>query len=171
MSGFSGDTFKSILGGGIPGRQPVGGFIQDTVFNNDRGINRSVLRKSFGNMFNTGLDSSPLQIATKGDSLCGSFRAATMAGDVIGSINSATNIKYGVEHNNIVKQYSSLNLNNGSIRRNGSSSYSGDPKYVYDNSDFLRYKKLKSINQTYNDMTLGGDQNNGSKAAKTRIKM
>lgn len=171
MSGFSGDSFKSILGGGIKGSQPVGGFIKDALFNNDRVVNRSVLRKSFGNMFNNGLDSSPLQMASKSVSLCGSFRAATMAGDVLGSVNSATNIKYGVEHNSIVKQYSSLNLNNGSIRRNGSASYSGDPKYVYDTSDFLRYKKLKSINQTYNDLTLGGDQHNASKAANTRIKM
>ena len=171
MSGFSGDTFKSVLGGGVPGSQPLGGFYKDSQFGNDRAVNRSVLRKSFGNMFNDGLNSSPLQMATKGNSLCGSFRAATMAGDVVGQVNSATNIKYGVEHNSTGKQFSSLNLNPDGIRRDGSASYAGNPRMVYDSSDFLRYKKLKTINQTYNDKTLGGDQYNGSKAAKTRVKM
>ena len=92
MSGFSRDTFSSILGGGIPGNQPIGGGYRDTAFENTRGVTRSVLRRSFGNLYNDGLDSSPLQIATRGESNCGSFRAATMAGDVVGSVNSATNI-------------------------------------------------------------------------------
>lgn len=171
MSGFSGDVFKSILGGGIPGSQPVGGFYKDTLYGNERAVNRSVLRKSFGNMYNDGLDNSPLQIATKSNSLCGSFRAATMAGDVLGKVNSATNIKYGTEHNNLGKQFASLNLNPGGLRRDGGASYSGNPRKVYDTSDFLRYKKLKTINQNYNDVTLGGDQNNASQTALSRLKI
>ncbi len=171
MSGFSGDTFKSVLGGGVPGSQPVGGFYKDSLFGNERGVNRSVLRRSFGNLFNDGLNSSPLQMATKSTSQCGSFRAATMAGDVVGSVNSATNVKYGVEHNSTGTHFASLNLNPGGIRRNGESSYAGNPRHVYDSSDFLRYKKLKSINQTYNDRTLGGDQSSASQHAWARVKM
>ena len=171
MSVFSGDVFKSILGGGIPGSQPVGGFYRDSLLGNERAVNRTVLRKSFGNMYNDGLDSSPLQLATKSTSLCGSFRAATMAGDVLGKVNSATNKKYGIEHNNIGKQFASLNFNPGGLRRDGAASYAGNPRKVYDASDFLRYKKLKTINQNYNDKTLGGDQNNASQHAWSRVKM
>ena len=171
MSGFSGDTFKSVLGGGIPGNQPLGGFYKDCLYGNERAVNRSVLRRSFGNLFNNGLNSSPLQLATKSASLCGSFRAATMAGDVLGQVNSATNKKYGIEHNNIGTQFASLNLNPGGIRRNGDASYAGNPSKVYDASDFLRYKKLKTINQNYNDRTLGGDQSNASQQAWSRLKM
>lgn len=178
MSGFLTDSFKSILGGGIPGSQPIGvGYVAsgigslDTITGNSRGVNRSVLRRSFGNMYNDGLQSSPLQIATKSTSLCGSFRAATMAGDVLGEVNSATNKKYGIEHNNVGKQFSSLNLNQGGLRRDGAASYAGNPKKVYDASDFIRYKKLKSINQTYNDKSAGGDQHNASQHAWSRVKM
>ena len=146
-------------------------FSDDSLFGNDRAISRSVLRKSFGNMYNDGLNSSPLQLATKGNSLCGSFRAATMAGDVNGQVNSATNVIYGVEHNTVGKQFASLNLNQGCLRRNGNASYAGDPKRVYDSSDFLRYKKLKTINQTYNDLTLGGDKNKASQQVWSRLKM
>lgn len=171
MSGFSGDVFKSILGSGIPGSQPVGGFYKDSLFGNERAVNRSVLRKSFGNMYNDGLESSPLQLATKSSSLCGSFRAATMAGDVLGEVNSATNKKYGTEHNNIGKQFASLNLNPGGLRRDGGASYAGNPRKVYDASDFLRYKKLKTINQNYNDKTLGGDEHNASQHAWRKLRI
>lgn len=171
MSGFSENTFKSVLGGGISGSQPLGGSYRDSQFANDRAINRSVLRRSFGNMYNDGLASSPVVIASKGNSLCGSFRAATMAGDVVGEVNSSTNKKYGIEHNTTGKQFASLNLNQGSIRRDGNASYAGHPKHVYDTSDFLRYKKLKTINQNYNDITLGGDQSNASKRVWGRLKM
>lgn len=172
MAGFSGDNiFKSILGGGVPGNQPIGGFYIDSLYGNDRGVNRSVLRRSFGNLFNDGLDSSPVEIATKGQSRCGSFRAATMSGDVIGSVNSATNIKYGVEHNSTGTYFTRLPLNTGGIRQDGSASYAGNPRHVYDSSDFLRYKKLKSINQTYNDLTFGGDNNHASQEAWRRLRI
>ena len=171
MSGFSRDTFRSILGGGVPGNQPVGGGYRDSAFENTRGVTRSVLRRSFGNLYNDGLDSSPLQIATRGESKCGSFRAATMAGDVLGSVNAATNVKYGVEHNTVGQNFASLNLNQGSINRNGNASYAGNPRHVYDTSDFVRYRRLKTINQTYNDLTFGGDQNHATQRTWSRLKM
>ena len=50
-----------------------------------------------------------------------------MAGDVTGQINSATNIKYGVEHNTTGKQFASLNLNQ-EVLEETAPSYAGDPK-------------------------------------------
>lgn len=38
----------------------------------------------------------------------------------------------------------------------------GNGKYVYDSSDYIRFRKLKSLNKTYNDLKYGGDQSNAS---------
>ena len=38
-------------------------------------------------------------------------------------------------------------------------------KYVYYSSDYVRFRKLKSLNKTYNDLSYGGDQNNASYTA------
>ena len=35
----------------------------------------------------------------------------------------------------------------------GGSAYSGNPKYVYDSSDYIRYKKLLAKNSLYNKPT------------------
>jgi len=35
-------------------------------------------------------------------------------------------------------------------------------KYVYDSSDYSRYLKQRAINQTYNNLSNGGDQSSGS---------
>ena len=43
------------------------------------------------------------------------------------------------------------NLNGGALTQNGNSFYAGNPKIVYDASDFTRYKKLKAINKNFND--------------------
>ena len=173
MSGFSTDNKnESILGGGVPGVQPISGCGGSRIiqFGNVNSINRSVLRKSFGNMYNNGLGSSPLTIASKGNSLCGSFRTALMAGDVLGSVNSSTNIKYGVEHKTLGKLFPTRNnINPGGVRRDGDSSYSGNPRHVYDASDFIRYKKLKSINQVYNDKSFGGDESFAQQHAWRRL--
>ena len=38
-------------------------------------------------------------------------------------------------------------------------------KYVYDSSDYIRFKKNQAVNQNYNDLAFGGDQSNGSQVA------
>lgn len=174
MSGFNkDDRFKSILGGGMPGVQPISscGGSRVIQFGNVSGVNRTVLRKSFGNMYNDGLGSSPLSIASRGNSLCGSFRAALMAGDVLGEVNSSTNKKYGFEHNTLGKLFPGRNnINLDGIRRDGKASYAGNPRHVYDSSDFIRYSKLKTINKNYNDKSFGGDESFAQQHAWRRVR-
>lgn len=43
-------------------------------------------------------------------------------------------------------------------------------KYVYDSSDYSRYLKQRSINQTYNNLSNGGDQSNASQSAWRAIR-
>lgn len=38
-------------------------------------------------------------------------------------------------------------------------------KFVYDSSDFTRFKKEKALNKNYNDKSSGGDQSNASQVA------
>lgn len=170
MSGFIGDKKPSKLGGGIPGAQPIGGLYQDSMDGNNRTIDRSILRRSFGNMYIKGLDTSPLKYSNNGKSLCGTFRAAVNGGDVLGTVNQAVDPKYGIEYNN-------LNINhfykstNSSLLNNGQAAYVGNPKKVYDASDYIRYLKLSAKNMTYNDSTTGGDNHYASQSAKARMKM
>jgi hypothetical protein len=43
-------------------------------------------------------------------------------------------------------------------------------KYVYDSSDYSRYLKQRAINQTYNNLSNGGDESNGSQVAWRAIR-
>jgi hypothetical protein len=43
-------------------------------------------------------------------------------------------------------------------------------KYVYDSSDYIRFRKNQAVNQNYNDLSFGGDQYSGSQVASRAIK-
>jgi hypothetical protein len=43
-------------------------------------------------------------------------------------------------------------------------------KYVYDSSDYIRFRKNQAINQNYNDLSFGGNLYNGSQVASRAIK-
>ena len=169
MSGFIGDTMPSMLGKGRPGAQPTGGLYQDAMDGNNRTIDRSILRRSFGNMRNTGLGMSPLYYSNNGGSKCGPFRTAFNAGDVLGTVNQAVNTKYGFEHNNLnVNHFNQLG--NSTLLNNGQSAYVGNPKKVYDASDYVRYLKLAAKNKTYNDSSSGGDDHYAGQSVVARLK-
>ena len=83
------------------------------------------------------------------------FRVATNAGDVLGTVNKgplasmpAPNQLYG------------LNGKRQHYRRDGvhtgPAAYSGNPKYVYDSSNYTRFKGLVAKQKTYNDESFGG---------------
>jgi len=43
-------------------------------------------------------------------------------------------------------------------------------KYVYDSSDFIKYKKLQAITKTYNQLTNGGNEFHGSQVQQRAIR-
>jgi len=173
MSGFIRDTFRtSILGGGIAGFQPQKGIIGDSTIGYDKNIDRIILRRGFGNMFNPGLGTSPLYMSNNGGSKCGPFRCAFNAGDVMGTVNSASDPKYGIEHNSNAKNnHSMFQQSNSGIKRNGNAAYAGNPKHVYDTSDYVRYMRLSTNNRNYNDLTFGGDDHFSQQSAAAKMKM
>ena len=106
---------------------------------NERALYRKHLAKAFGNLHNSGLKSSP---SLYNKNILGPFRTSYNAGDVTTNSIVNTNIKYGREAN----QVSGNNLSRVSgkpdgVSRNGSGMYSGNPRYVYDGSDYTKILK------------------------------
>jgi hypothetical protein len=171
MSGYIGDSFPSKLGGGIPGFQPklIGGSANSNgssgvIGSNLRSLDRLVLRKSLlnsGNLRNKlGKNNSSLAITP--------FRLAFNAGDINNTINDYPMKSLGATTQLNSSNLSRINANKDGIRY-GSSGYSGNPKYVYDSSDYIKFKKLKSKLVTYNDSSYGG-ANNGSYSFLRRVR-
>jgi len=123
-----------------------------------RAVYRKQLSKSFGNNYNSGLGKSPLLY---NKNILGPFRTSFNAGDVVTNRIENTNIKYG----KVPNQVGGNNLSrvqgkaDGISGQNGKAMYSGNPRHVYDGSDYARYKKLAAINKNFNDTTYG----NGTK--------
>ena len=100
------------------------------------------------------------------------FRKAFNAGDMLTRNNSATSTLLGKPPNqvNSLRNMFGWQNNAGSVRQEENGSfYSGNPRFVYDGSDYARFKKLQAINRNYNDITFGGDQHSASQQAYRRV--
>ena len=53
---------------------------------------------------------------------------------------------------------------------NNVSLWSGNNKWVYDGADYVRFKKLQAKNRNFNDVSWGGDRNNASQTALSRVR-
>ena len=161
-------TTVSSLGGGIPGSQPnlIGGGSNSTsstgmVGGGERSLSRAYLRRAFGNSWLSSNIRSPNYYVVKRQSKTTPFRAIMSAGDVNGSVNSAGS--RDLPNINQLQRPRVQGTQNivGGPRNDGTSYYTGNPKYVYDSSTYTKYKQLKSVNKTYDDKSFGGS-NNGS---------
>ena len=161
-------SFKQTdLGGNPKGKQPMlFGFMEG---GNERSTNRKYLTRAFGNMKNDGLGSSP---ALYPKNILGPFRTAYNAGDVITNNIEPTNIIYGREANQVGgNNLSRLQLRGDGISgQNGKAMYSGNPRFVYDGSDYIRFKKLQALNRNFNDKSYGGANNSQSQHAINRVR-
>ena len=129
----------------------------------ERSANRKYLAKAFGNLKNNGLETSPVLYPTN---ILGPFRTAYNAGDVITNSIVATDIKYGRESSQVNgNNLSRVQVRGDGLNRNGSAMFSGNPRFVYDGSDYIRFKKLNAINKNYNDSSFGGAENSQSQHA------
>ena len=186
MSGFKIDMMQSILGGGKQGAQPMGGLLgggagptggSGMVGSSARSRNRTVLRKAFGN---SQLSLNMMSPACSISSACSSrssltahkkitpFRAVMSAGDPAGTVNEAASPSLpGVSQ---ISKKVPFRLHFGGVHNNGNALFTGNPKYVYDSSDYVRFKKLQAQNRTYNDKSFGGDQSNASQSALRAVR-
>lgn len=171
MSGFIGDTFPSVLGGGVPGGQPKGGLIgggagagrggwSGMEGGGERGLTRKVLRSVFGNtMYPNGANNiTP-------------FRRYMNAGDTNGTVNSGPSQLVGPSTNQVKGRALVSRIHgNGGTTITGNAFYSGNPKYVYDSSIYVGYKRLFAVNRNYNDSSFGGDNSSAAQSALRRVR-
>lgn len=160
-------AFSPSTLGGSNGKAPI--IFGSMDGGNERALARKYLSKAFGNMNNSGLNSSPLLYERN---ILGPFRTAFNAGDVITNSIEDTNSKYGTESN----QVGGNNLSrlqrrgDGKSGQKGNAMYSGNTKYVHAGSDYIRFKKLQALNKTYNDRSFGGAENSQHQIAIYRVR-
>lgn len=164
--GTSVATTISNLGCGMPGVAPqlIGqGRATGPIGSSERSRDRSVLREAFGNSSRT-WGVGPVTAAALGVVPQTPFRLATNAGDILGTVDQA--VMGSLASVNQVNGIGPSQLNaNGGGRSTGQAAYSGNPRYVYDSSNYIRYKRLRAQNQNYNDSTFGGDKYAASQTA------
>jgi hypothetical protein len=157
---------------------------------NERAIDRQELRRAFGNYIIAD-DMPPVTIGSglqlvNRDGTCGGrngpglltpFRRATNAGDPYGTVNMVPNSSLQSRPSNQVQgsrraanQAAASTAGNGLRTTAGGSAYTGNPKRVYDSSDYIRYKKLEAKNRNYNDPTFGGDDNFAAQVPRARAR-
>lgn len=171
MSGFIDDSTPSILGGGIPGAQPKGGLLgggagggrsgySGMEGGSQRGYTREMLRRVMGNRMFPG---NPTAITP--------FRRYFNAADTAGTRNSNPSALLGRPINQVggSSMVSRLHINYGGINT-GESFYSGNQKFVYAGSDYVRFKKLVAANKTYNDSSFGGASPSSVSQALRRVR-
>ena len=164
----------STLGCGAPGwaPKPIGSQSQTgPITQSARGADRLFLRKGFGTnkwkydhaptfcINRSGVSTcTPLQKQTP-------FRVAFIAGDPFGTLNEAPAFDAPNQVARSGISYGVLPRSNGGGVHHGAAGYSGNPKWVYDSSDYSRFKKLKAMSKNYNDSSFGGDKHNASQVA------
>ena len=186
MSGFIGDhMMTSILGNGIAGLQSPGGLLgggagltggSGMEGGSARSRTRKELRKAFGNNRILKNYYSPTYAVSGGGTISGiktlrkitPFRAAMNAGDIAGTTNSFPSPT--LPGSNQVKPQSILNLTWGGVHNTGEALYSGNQKYVYDSSNYIRFKRLQAENRNYNDKSFGGDEHHASKVPLSSVR-
>ena len=165
-------TFNpTSLGEGKKGSQPL--LFGQAVGGGEKSNARRQIIRAFGNQVIKGLKNNDQDIspALYSKNILGPFRTANNAGDVVTRNITPTNIKYGREANQVNgNNISRLSPSYGGMNRNGGAMYAGNPKYIYDGSDYIRFRKLQAINRNFNDTSYGGDQNNQSQSVIRHVR-
>lgn len=123
--------------------------------NSEQTMARTVLRKSWNTPYATGTYNGKSRAI-------GEFRAVNNLGDFLSRQNyscGGSNQFNGSGH----RTYKGII---GSIisRCDGTGVPASicNPRFVPDSSDYIKYKKQRAMNQTYNDLSMGGDQHHAS---------
>jgi hypothetical protein len=158
---------------------------------NERAMDRHQIRRAFGNYLIFNKDGNyMLQLhPITGDAAIFSgdhtgsltpFRRAMNAGDPFNRVNALPEDRAVITSNNpsnqvqgsrrAANQAAASTAGNGRKTVPNGSAYVGNPKRVYDSSDYIRYKKLLAKNNNYNDPTFGGDMYHASQTARPRVR-
>ena len=101
----------------------------------------------------------------------GPFRVVNNAGDFLsrqnytsGGSNQVNNVRGGIRGYKVLGGAIQPNIDNTDIP-----SSSCNPRYVYDGSDYIKFKKLQAVNRNYNDNSFGGDDFSATQSAWRRV--
>jgi hypothetical protein len=140
---------------------PLVGF-GSTMVGGDVALRRKILRKAF--------KSNKITVGnTTIKSMAGPFRASLSQGDPLnrlyqscGGCNQVhdVNIRIRLNQDGISDSYCDTVTNGFTPRQIPLET--GNNKYVHDSSLFTKFKNLSSLNRNYNDISFGGNANNGS---------
>ena len=150
-------SINSNLGGPTLGGGPFNGFspkqITVSYKDSENVVSRKILRSSWNsNMLFTQNGINPS---------VGPFRGVNNMGDFLGRVNyscggpnpqNASKPGYGRLIRSVPEQCDSTGIAPSTC----------NPKFVSDSSDYVRFRKLRAMNQTYNDYSYGGDKSNAS---------
>ena len=120
----------------------------------DVALKRKILRKSFRSNNVTSTNGITFK------SLAGPFRASISAGDPLAR-------KYQVCNES---NTTSCSIITSGVTPRQLPLESGNSKFIHDSSLFTRFKSLSSLNQNYDDISFGGNKNNGSYSSLMRVR-
>lgn len=151
----------SNLGGG-----PFNGFSPRQTITNSKSsedtMTRRILTKSWNTPYATGVYNDHTRVITP-------FRAVTNLGDFLSRkdyICGGPNPITADRHKRPNNMGSIMSMCDGS----NVPASSCNVKFVADSSDYITYRRQRAVNQTYNDLSFGGDQSNGSYDAIMRVR-
>jgi len=123
---------------------------------------RRVLVKSWNTPYATGKYNGKSRIITP-------FRAINNSGDFLGRTNYVCG---GSNQVNANKPGWKSIIGNINSRCDGTGVPASvcNSRYVADSSDYIKFKKQRAMNQTYNDLTFGGDQSHSTYAPRLAIR-
>ena len=154
--------FSMRLGGGLPGFIPQ--TLQTTNNYDEFAQSRFLLKQAWNTQY-------PSQMNHK-QPICTPFRAINNAGDLLsrqsyscGGACQTFQSRPGM-HGLGIKWGSIQNMNDGTTVPSATC----NTKYVYDSSDYARYKKQDAIAKTFNNLSNGGDQSSASQSAWRHIR-
>jgi len=151
------------LGGGLQG------FIPPPLVDTDSGAEPAQMRSVLVNSWNNTDIGLGIRATRRAQT---PFRSANNAGDIL----SRQNYSCGRQNQCFQSRpgLRGLRLHMGSAANrcddSGLAAATCNVKYVYDSSDYVRYKKQFAIKQNYNLYTNGGNNSSGSQSAYRRIR-
>ena len=102
----------------------------------------------------------------------GPFRMATNSGDPNGTIHESPSPNLpqvnGVGGIQGVRTRSRVTI--GGVHNNANAYYSGNPKYVYDSSNYTTFRKRQAINRNYNEKSFGGDKHHAAQVPLAHVR-
>lgn len=155
-----GGKVRSTLGFGIPGFQPTligggGGVAGGTgmVGGQERAMARLRNRKTMNPACAMAHQIKSTEVTRL--PACTPFRMAMNAGDYLGTFNQAPLPDFGTT-NQLSGVRGGLMHYKKDGTDTGSAGFSGNQKFVYDSSDYVKFKSQKAKLRTYDDRSFGG---------------